>query len=60
MIYSIEYELGNINTKDTITANKPDDIVNYIIKIKAGREKLLQQKLTFNIINIEKVIEASK
>lgn len=60
MIYSIEYELGNIKTKDTITVNKTDDIINYIINIKAGREKLLQQKLTFNIINIEKVIKASK
>ena len=55
MIYSIEYELGNIKTKDTITANKTDDIINYIMSIKAGREKLLQQKLTFNIINIQKL-----
>lgn len=55
MNYSIEYELGNIKTKDTITAKKTDDIINYIMNIKAGREKLLNQKLTFNIINIQKL-----
>ena len=60
MIYSIEYELGNIKTKDTITVKKTDDIIDYIMNTKAGRERLLKQELTFNIISIKKSIHMNK
>lgn len=60
MIYSIEYELGNIKTKDTITAKKTDDIIDYIMNTKAGRERLLKQELTFNIISIKKSIHINE
>ena len=60
MIYSIEYELGNIKAKDTITAKETDDIIDYIMNTKAGRERLLKQELTFNIISIKKSIHMNK
>ena len=60
MKINIEYELGGIKTKDSVYVKKIDDIIDYIINTKAGRERLLKQELTFNIISIKKSIHINE
>lgn len=52
--YTIEYSLGGIKTRDVIKINSFDDFIKYIMEARAVREKLVKEKLTINIIDIQK------